>query len=198
MTALTLLATLTPTFDWLAPLDDSGNGSGVNQYNLAVYNGLTCSNTAIQSPTTASLSYTLLSALPTNNADYSWRVSATDNMGNTGSGSTCDDFHVDTSVPTISNTLITDTTLSSTTFAKSGDAIQVTATIPNTNTAHIWINAAELTGNAAHTAIQCSAPVAGVTCTYSSNIVTYSFTAGFGGALSNGTRQVQITAQNTS
>ena len=83
VTALTLLSTLTPTFDWLAPLDDNGNGSGIERYNLAVYNGLTCANTAIQSPTMSTLSYTLLTALPTNNADYSWRISATDNMGNT-------------------------------------------------------------------------------------------------------------------
>ena len=81
---------------------------------------------------------------------------------------------------------------------KSSDTLQISATITNTDAAHIYLDASELTASASHTGVLCSAPGAGISCSYAANVVTYSFTAGFAGAVSNGTRQVQFTAQNTS
>ena len=113
------------------------------------------------------LSYTLATALPTNNADYSWKISATDNMDNIGAATSCDDFHIDTNVPVITLQKITDTNLNSVTYTKTADTVEVTANITNTNSAHIWADLSSLTGNAAHNNVLCSAPgIADISCSY--------------------------------
>jgi large repetitive protein len=193
-----LESTLTPAFAWTAPADDSGNGSGVQYYTLSVWSGTGCSATAIRTQSGSSAGITLSQALPTNGADYSWKVTATDNMGNVGTASACDDFTANTLVPALSNASITDTVLSSASIARSGNAISVAATITQSDISHIWLNAAALTGSGSLTAVACSTPPAGMSCSYSSNIATYSFTAGFSSAVTDGVRQAQFTATNSS
>ncbi|HRI36221.1 MAG TPA: hypothetical protein PK765_04040 [bacterium] len=119
-------------------------------------------------------------------------------MDNTGTASACDDFEVNTAVPALSDARVTDTTISSTGYAKSGDAITVSAAITQSDASHIWLNISALSGSGSLTAVSCAAPPTGVTCSYSSSVATYSFVAGFGGSVSDGVRQAQFTATNTS
>lgn len=119
-------------------------------------------------------------------------------MGNTGSLATCDDFSVDTNLPTISGQAINDDTLTSTTYTKTGDAVRVTATIANTDANHIWLDMSSLAGSATYNNVLCAnTGTPSITCTYSSGIATYSFNVGFAGSVSSGARQVQFHSQNT-
>lgn len=194
-------STLTPTLLWTAPTDDNGNGSGVGKYVLKIYNSTGCSTgnlvqtyASIVAPTVSQV----LTTLGTNPGTYSWNVTAMDNMGNTGSVSSCDGFLVDTNLPTISSQSVLDQTISNSTYAKTGDTMLVSASIANTDSAHIWLDMSSLAGNIAYNDVPCSAPPSGITCSYSSGVASYGFIAGFSGTVTNGVRQVQFRAQNTS
>jgi hypothetical protein len=65
-------------------------------------------------------------------------------MNNISNYSSCDDFRVDTTVPSFSNEQINDTTISSTTYIKQSDNISITADITNTDINHIWLNLASI------------------------------------------------------
>lgn len=155
-----LFSTLTPTLSWLACTDDGGNGSGIGKYILHIYSGNVCSAGNIQTYSAispASVSQ-ILTTLPTNQANYSWDLTAIDNMGNTGSTATCGAFRVDTTVPVISSQRVYNQTLSSAIYARDSDALQVTATIANTDASHIWLDATALTGDAVYNHVSCAAP----------------------------------------
>ena len=189
-----LYGTDTPSLTWDVPSDNNGNGSGVKEYTLQVYNGSVCSGTATQEHSVTTNSKTLTTLW--NVADYSWKVSATDNMWNVWTTSMCSTFRVDTNQPTFSNYEIKDTVISSTSYLKQSNAIEVKSTITHTDTSHIWADLSMITWNPDHTSELCSSPSSGIICTLSSDIVTYSFTAS--GTLSDGGKQVSIKSQNTS
>jgi hypothetical protein len=79
---------------------------------------------------------------------------------------------------------------------KQSNPIELKSTITDTDINHIWADISMITGDSNHTNELCSSPSSGVTCTFSSDIVTYSFTAS--PSLTDGVKQVSITAQNTS
>jgi len=189
---LILFGITNPLLSWLASSDNFGNGSGVKQYVLRVFTG---NNTCSTAGTTYTLSGNVLNyqlvGLVTNS--YSWSIYGVDNMNNTGTLSTCDDFVVDTAIPTIISPQITNTNTSSTHYAKNGNVLQIKATIPNSSAAHIWANLVSLTGQGSDGSVSCAAPTAGVSCTYSANQVTYTLTAA---AAADGVRSVGLVAQN--
>ncbi|MDD5213779.1 MAG: lamin tail domain-containing protein [Candidatus Gracilibacteria bacterium] len=198
-----VLGILNPTFTWLTSTDDSGNGSGVKGYKLRVYTG----NTSYTSWNTCTGSYTeynitnLLDlskqATLANLYNYAWGVFAYDNMENIGTTSTCDNFYINNLVPSFSNSSITDTILNTTSYTKGGNNLVIKSTITNSNSSNIWLNASSIK-DSSYSNISCSSPVSGVTCNYSANIATYTFSAGALASISSGTKQVQFTAANTS
>lgn len=101
-------------------------------------------------------------------------------------------------MPSITGQTILDQTISNSNYAKTGDTIRVSANIANTDSSHIWLDMSSLAGSVAYNDVLCSTPPSGVTCSYSSGVATYGFIAGFGGLVSNGSRQVQFRVQNTS
>ncbi len=167
-------------------------------YTLNVYSGTGCSGDAVRTQTGSSTSLTLSAALPADDADYSWTITPTDNLDNVGTTSACDDFSVNTAVPSLSDATITDTTLASTSYTTTGNPVSVSATITQTTDAFITLDASALTGSGAHSSIQCSAPPTGIACSYAGNIATYEFDAGFAGSIESGVRQAEFTATNTS
>ena len=195
-----LYGTTTPTLSWIASIDNFGNGAGVKQYTLRVYNGKDCSSAAIQTQDTipGSVASAILSALPNARAEYSWTVTPIDHLDTIGAISRCATFKTDTTVPVISAVAVKDTVLNSVTYTKDGDDLTITATIPNTDADHLWLDASALATGPSYADMLCSAPAAGVTCSYASNQVTYSFRAGFAGSTGNGSRQITLRAQNIS
>ena len=194
----TLFGTLTPLLSWAAAVDNGGNGSGLKSYTLTVYSGNSCTPSAVRTYNNIdplALSYTLATALPTDKSTYSWTLQAIDNLDNTGSVSTCGAFSVDTSVPVISNATLKDTILNSSSWGKIGNTITLTANIANTDASHIWADLSLLTGNGGDTHVACSAPGAGITCSYVAGVVTYSFT--IGSVTQNVSRIATLAAQNT-
>ena len=184
----------TPTLVWSASTDDSGSGSGIKQYDLTLFNGASCGGSSVQSFVTGALSQTV-SALA--NGTYSWVVYALDNMLNVGTTSSCSSFTVDTSSPTITSPLITDMSSSSTTYTKSVRTIDFTAGVTNTDSGHIWLDLASLSGSGGLTAMQCSSPVSGVTCSLVSGTVTVALVVGALGSVgSDGSKQISIHIQN--
>ena len=183
----------TPTLAWSASTDDSGSGSGVKQYTLRLYSGGSCGGSALQTFTPTSTSQTVSTLT---NGTYSWNVYTTDNALNVGSTSSCSSFTVDTSSPTISSQLITDMTSSSTTYTKSTRTIHITANVTNTDTSHIWLDLAPLSGASGLSAVSCASPAYGVTCSLASGVVTASFVVGFSGSVSDGSRSASIHIQN--
>lgn len=183
----------TPTLSWTAPTDDSWNGSWVWSYVVKVYNSSDCSWTATQTLSSSTVSKTT-NALT--NWTYSWNVYAVDNVWNIWTTSTCDSFIVDTSIPTITNLKITDTTLNSTTYGKAGDTIIVTATLTNTNSWKITANLSALTWNSSHTAVSCANPVSWVTCSYNAWALNYSFILWYGWSVTEAVRQTTLNVSN--
>jgi hypothetical protein len=183
----------TPTLSWSAPSDDSWNGSWVGSYVLNLYNSSDCSGSPSQTLTSSTTSKATNSL---SNWTYSWKVQAIDNVWNIWTISDCDSFMVDTSIATISNLKITDTTLSGTLFSKSWDNISVTATLTNTNSSKITANLSWVTWNASHTWVLCSSPDTWITCSYSAWVVTYGFISWFGWTISDGVKQVTLYVSN--
>jgi hypothetical protein len=183
----------TPTLSWTAPSDDSWNGSWVWSYVVKVYSSSDCSWSATQTLTSATVSKTTNTL---SNWTYSWNVYAVDNVWNIWTTSTCDSFTVDTSIPTITNLKITDTTLNSTTYAKAGDTITVTATLTNTNSGKITANLSALTWNSSHTAVSCANPVSWVTCSYNAWALNYSFILWYGWSVTEAVRQTTLNVSN--
>lgn len=192
-----------PTFSWFTTTDDSGNGSWVKGYNLRIYTGSTTytswqsctgtyTETIITNPAQLSQQITLA-----NLYNYAWTVSAYDNMENMGTLSSCDNFYINTNVPSFSTTSITDTILGSTTYTKWGDTLVIKSTIANTDSGHIWLNATSLK-DSSYGDISCATPVYWVTCAYVWNVATYTFTTGALSSLSSGVKQSQFTATNIS
>ncbi len=179
----------TPTLSWIAPSDDSWNWSWVKDYTIKVYSTSDCSWSAIQTlnSTTTSKATNALT-----NWTYSWNVIANDNMWNIWTVSNCDSFIVDTTIPTISNGKITDTTITSTSFAKTWDTVEITADLTNTDITKIKADLSVLTWDASHTWVVCSAPVSGVSCSYTSGQVTYSFIVWFAWIVQELVRQANL------
>lgn len=183
----------TPTVSWSASSDDSWNGSWVKEYILKLYSNNNCSSTAAQ---THNVSWTSKALNTLTNWTYSFNVQAVDNMWNLSTVSDCDDFVVDTSIATIANFKITDTTLNSTSFTKSWNNLQLTADLTNTNSWRIQANISALSWNASHTWVLCSSPVSWVSCSYTSWVVTYSFLAWFWWTLTQASRQASLYVEN--
>lgn len=185
-----------PFFNWLATTDDDGNWSGVGGYTLKIFSGATCSTllsqTWITDPLT--LQYQILLA---DMRDYAWNIVAYDKVSNVWTTSACDSFSVNTTIPVISNLSIKNNGWTPITYTKIADTIKITASVVNSNSDNISINITSLTGNWAHTNVVCSAPGAGITCTYVGWVVTYTFAVGFGGAVANGLKWVTLTTNNT-
>lgn len=183
----------TPTVSWSASSDDSWNWSWVKEYILKLYSNNNCSSTATQ---THNVSWTSKALNTLTNWTYSFNVQAVDNMWNLSTISDCDDFVVDTSIATIANFKITDTTLNSTSFTKSWNNLQLTADLTNTNSWRIQANISALSWNASHTWVLCSSPVSWVSCSYTSWVVTYSFLAWFWWTLTQASRQASLYVEN--
>ncbi|MDD4151216.1 MAG: hypothetical protein PHR68_01250, partial [Candidatus Gracilibacteria bacterium] len=193
---------LAPTFTWISASDNSGNGSGVKGYKIRIFTG-TNTYTDWKTCTGSYTDYvhTDLNSLSkditlSNLYNYARGVYAYDNMENIGTISSCDNFYINTNVPGFSNASIKDTVLNSTSYTKDGNNLVIKSTITNSDSSHIWLNASTLK-DGSYSNISCSSPVSGVTCDYSSNIATYTFTSG--SAIGNsGVKQVQFTATNIS
>jgi hypothetical protein len=183
----------TPTLSWNSPTDDSWNGSWIWSYSIRIYNNSDCSWTPIQSLTSSTTSKSTNSL---SNWTYSWNVYAIDNVWNIWITSNCDSFLVDTSIATISNLSITDTTLNSTSFTKSWNSISITASLSNTNSWKITADLSALTWNATHTGVLCSSPVSWVSCSYTSSIVTYTFNVAFAWSVAEAVRQATLYVSN--
>ncbi|EKD65782.1 MAG: BNR repeat-containing glycosyl hydrolase [uncultured bacterium (gcode 4)] len=185
-----------PFFNWLATTDDGGNWSGVGGYTLKIFSGSTCttllSQTGITDPIT--LQYQVLLA---DMRDYAWNIVAYDNMSNLWTTSACDSFSVNTSIPVISSLSIKNNWGTPITYTKTADTIKITANVVNSNTDNISINLSSLTGNWSHTNVVCSAPGAGISCTYVGWVVTYTFAVWFAGAVTNWLKWTTLTTNNT-
>jgi hypothetical protein len=195
-----LFGSLSPSLGWYAALDNANNGSGIQKYVLQVFSGNTCSINQVQiypniAPNTLSQ---VLSTLPNDKSNYSWSVYAMDNMNNTGAVASCGNFRVDSTVPAITAARVYNQTLDTTAYTRNTDMLQVSATIPNTDASHIWIDATSLAGGPGYNHVACDSPTGGIICTYLGNTVTYMFLAGFVNSLGDGVRQVTLSAQNTS
>lgn len=73
---------------------------------------------------------------------------------------------IDTTMPTVSSLVVTDTSIASASYGKTGDAVSITAALTNTDATKIQADLSQLTGNASHTGVVCSAPPAGISCSY--------------------------------
>ena len=179
---------------WNASLDDNGNGSGISSYTVELFSWSWCStpHTSFSWVTTTSQTVSL------SNWNYSWNIKAYDNIWNESSLSTCDNFEVNSNIPTFSNQSITDTVLVNSSYAKDGNTIEVKSDILNTNINNISADLTALTWNAWDTAVVCASPTAGITCNYIWTTVTYSFTLWYAWSISEWVRQANITANNTS
>jgi hypothetical protein len=86
----------------------------VKEYTLEIFNGNSCvnalSNNTISTVTTFTKNLT--------DGDYSWKIKATDYLGNTSDYSHCDDFSVDSQIPTFSNLQILDVQRNDTQYLK--------------------------------------------------------------------------------
>lgn len=198
-----VLGILNPTFTWLSSTDDYWNGSWVKWYKLRVYTW----DTTYTSWKTCDWAYneyniTNLADLSSqttlaNLYNYAWSVTAYDNMENIWTVSTCDNFYINNLVPSFSNNSITDTVINSTSYTKWWNNLVVKSTITNSSSDNIWLNASTIK-DSTYANISCASPVSGVTCTYSANIATYTFSAWADAALSSWVKQVQFTAANSS
>lgn len=180
-------------FSWNASTDDSGNGSWVKNYKLEIFtwNDCSTSNQVIDSIATTNKTVTLTTW------DFSWKITARDNMDNLSEASACSNFSVNTNVPAFSNETITDTNLTSTAFTKTWNTIQVTADITNTDIDNINADLSPLTWWA-FTDVPCNNTwSANITCTYVWWKVTYSFPVWFWWAVTEGLKQIQLKAKNT-
>ncbi len=179
---------------WNASLDDNSNGSWVRDYTVELFSGSWCvtPNSTFSWVTTTSQSVNLTNWI------YSWSVKAIDNIWNESSFSSCDDFEVNSNIPTFSNTSITDTIISNTSYAKDGNTIEIKADILNTNINNISADLSAVSWNAWDTSVLCSSPWAGITCTYIWNSLTYWLTLWYNWTINEWVRQVNITANNTS
>lgn len=185
----------TPTLSWNSSLDNNWHGSWVKEYVLQVYANTVCEWTPQLTFTTIQTTRQLTSL---SNGSYAWNVFARDNMGNIWDFSECWKFLVDTTIPTISQEKILDTWLSSTQFTKSGNSIEITANLTNTDISYIKADLSALTWNATHTQIVCATPPTWITCNYDSGKVTYKFLAWFGWSLTEAVRQVKLIVSTVS
>lgn len=193
LTEIETVGSTTVDFAWSASSDDLGNGSGVKDYTVNIYSDTACS--ALHSTInvgTNSHSTTLT------DWDFSWEVIANDNAGNSSNKTACDEFAIDSTIPSISNMAITDTTISSINYMWDGNTVEVTATIPNASIDSIWANLSGITWDAGHNDVNCNAPVWGITCTYAANTVTFTATVNSSASLTEGTKTISIRAQNAS
>ena len=179
---------------WNASVDDNGNGSGISSYTVELFSWSWCSTTH----TSFSWVTTTSQTVSLSNWNYSWNIKAYDNIWNESSLSSCDDFEVNSNIPTFSNQSITDTVLANSSYAKDGNTIEVKVDILNTNINSISTDLTALTWNAWDTAVMCASPTAGITCNYIWTTVTYSFTLWYAWSISEWVRQANITANNTS
>jgi hypothetical protein len=189
-----LYSTAIPALSWNTPSDNAGKGSWVKEYKLKIYNGKTCAWNALQEYTVVWNSKNLSSL--TDVADYSWKILWIDNMWNIWEDWTCSIFRVDTRKPVFSNSEIKDSVIDSVSYLKKWNNIKVKSSITDTDISHIWADISMFTWNSAHSAVSCSAPATGITCSFASGVVTYSFAAS--STLTDGVKQVSLKAQNTS
>ncbi len=195
---------LAPNFVWLSVSDDSWNWSWVKWYKLRVFNwssvywtwnSCTWSYTDYDHTDLVTLTKSLTLV---NQNNYAWWIFAYDNMWNVWQLSNCDNFYIDTNIPSFSLWSITDTVLNSISYTKWWNNLVIKSTITNTNSWNIYLNASSLK-DSSYSNISCSNPVvAWVTCSYSWNIATYTFPSWALVSLSSGVKQVQFTAANIS
>lgn len=191
---VSLYPTLTPNLTWKTPLDNLWNGSWIKNYAITVYNWNNCTWTENQSK--SSNTNSLLINTVSDIANYSWVVNSTDNMWNIWIVSDCNNFRVDTSVPSFSSFQIKDLTLNSTSYIQKWNTIEVSSTITDTDKYHIWCDLSLITWLSTNSNELCSAPSAWITCNYTWNKVIYSLTAT--NWLSDWTKQAAFNVQNTS
>ncbi|MEF2175778.1 MAG: lamin tail domain-containing protein, partial [Candidatus Absconditabacteria bacterium] len=188
------LGTGNTTLNWSASIDDFGNGSGIKYYQFSLYNGTGCNsiNTTINNGNVAS------KAISVPDGSYSWNVYSVDNMNNKSQNSVCDDFNVDSTIPAISNSSITDTILNSSQFTKSGNQLQIKSTIINSDIDNIVFDLTTIAGSSAYSGFVCSQGFSdpNIDCIYDGQ-VTLTFDAGFAGSIADGNRQITIKAYNT-
>lgn len=184
----------TPSLSWSIPNDNWWFWAWVKNYLVKIYNWTGCLSSVNQSGT---VTVTWYNVNTLTNWNYSWTVVAYDNLNNTWTLSSCSNFIVDTTLPQISNQKITDTTINSTFYSKTSDLLQVSASITNTDTNHIWLDMSSLAGSTNYNFLKCADAVGSVSCSYSAWVVTYSFAAWFSWALTQWVRQVQFTSSNS-
>ncbi len=179
---------------WIPSLDDNWNGSGIRDYTLELFSWNACSipYSTFSWVTITGQSISLI------NWDYSWNIKSIDNIWNESSTSTCDDFSVNSNIPTFSNDSITDTILSNTSYAKDWNSVEIEVDILNTDINNITADLSALTWNIWDTSVSCSSPTAGITCSYVWNTITYWFILWYAGSISEWVRQIDIIANNTS
>ena len=180
-------------FSWDNANDDNGYWAWVKNYEIAVYDWTGCSTY---------LTWKVLTStgtsfeLPYDDAhNYSWRIKTMDNMWNVSNWSDCDDFIVDGTVPTVSDFVIKDTDLNSTTYIKSGSNVEITANTENTDAKHIWFDLSLLQNDTALTGINCENPVIGYDCNFSSGAVKLNFKLSSGAT--DWLKTVKIIVENT-
>lgn len=180
-------------FSWDESGDDDWNGSGVDSYDLEVYEWSSCEWTPEIEENTSNTEYsTTLS-----DGDYSWRVRVTDNVGNVSDFSDCDDFTVDTDVPTIDNQQIFDTEIESTNYTREWRTVQISADITNTNKENVYLDLSSLAWNW-YENLRCSDASWDVECTETDWNFSFNFEVWFDWTVSEWTRQVEFEFANES
>ena len=188
---------LNPTLSWLTTIDDSWNWAWVKSYILNVFTWSTCSGASV----TYNISDPVVLNMQVNLANlnnFSWNITPVDNMDNTWTVSSCDSFMINTFNPAFSNQSITDTSINSNSYCKSLDTITIKSKVDNTDINHIWLDASSLK-DSSYSNISCASPwIAWVSCSYTSNIATYTFWSWFALWLASWVKQVNMSATNIS
>ncbi|MCD6468111.1 MAG: hypothetical protein J7L32_02205, partial [Thermoplasmata archaeon] len=140
---------------------------------------------------------------------YVVNASATDVAGNIGTADS-NSFTYDDAAPSVSNVLITDTTINSTLYVKDGDTVNVSATVTDAglsagDTNYIKANLSGFYGGSGHTADIATGYngtvawwiISGVTCSPSDGTVTVTINASDPAGNYNNTESDTITADNT-
>lgn len=188
------LWTWNTTLTWSASSDDNWNWSWIKYYQFTLYNWTWCNtiNTTLNNWNVTS------KAISVSDWSYSWSVYSVDNMNNVSQNSVCDDFIVDSTIPVISSSSITDTTLNSSQFTKSWNQLQIKSNIQNTDINNIIFDLTSIVWSSAYSGFVCSqwSLDPNIDCIYDWQ-VTLSFNAWFAWPITDGNRQVTIKTYNT-
>lgn len=179
-------------FTWQVTNDDSIFSSWVWKYTLELFSWNSCVTAleTINDIATNSLDKNLV------DWDYSWKVKAIDNTWNSWEYSDCDDFRLDSTVPSFSNISLNDTTDSSDSYTDNWNILELKANITNTDINNVYADLSELIWDASYNNVSCLAPLAWVTCTFVWDLVTYTFNTWGINALNAGLKNSKLTAYN--